>query len=99
MNLKVFLDILFRQHTHQSICRRPLGHCSGGFRTCSGRQHQRLWVPKTSIWTPSARTIWSRKSVAVRSDCSRISGLCVESRGLRAMMEHARGVPIDLATC
>jgi hypothetical protein len=31
----------------------------------------------------------------VKSDCSRISGLCVEPRGLRAMMEFARGVPIE----
>jgi hypothetical protein len=30
----------------------------------------------------------------VRSDCSRISGLWVEPRGLRAMMEFARGFPI-----
>jgi len=35
----------------------------------------------------------------VRSDCSRISGLFVESRGLRAMMESARGVPIVRAGC
>ena len=56
-----------------------------------------LCLPKIPIWTPSARGFASWKRTMVRSDCSRISGLCVEPRGLRGMMEHARGVPIDRA--